>query len=256
MEHAHLPGQQYRLPSGQPYGYPPNRQTHRPITYQPPAGNPYDLPRSHACICQHDQQAHGHQQHGRPAPSRSPNVFPSRLTVNLTIDSRGNLMFNIGQEYYATIHLGFTTDKLSVFSTGPGPSQPLVEVESTGMSGTKADARWQGGQTDRLNTRDLVSMSFQVDGQVHKWVETDKREASHALGFESKKALKLVAGDNKRGQALAYWGEAKGFHYTKGTGQHAAVVHLDGRVGDVAVAAVLKLWQLRAAKKLGGAISV
>jgi hypothetical protein len=193
---------------------------------------------------------------GHPAPGRSSNIFPSRLTVKLTTDDRGDLMFNIGQEYYATIRLGFTTDKLSVYSRGRGLSQPLVEIESTGMSGTKADARWQSGQTDRFNTRDLVSMSFQVDGQSYKWVETDKKEASHALGFESKKALKLVAGDNKRGQALAYWGEAKGFHYTEGTGQYAAVGHLDGRVGDVAVAAALKLWQFRAVRKLTGAISV
>ncbi|UPK95027.1 hypothetical protein LCI18_005962 [Fusarium solani-melongenae] len=229
-------GQRPQSSSGPPPGgYAQPSPQPRPQSYPPPNAPP---------------QSH------QMAPDRPFGLFASDFMVFLDGSSSQKTM-TIGRhpgdvQYRADISFG-AHHKMQLFRMN-GMNQMLIAgAKGVGFTGSRINVNWADGRSTEMKSSDPSKIKFDVGGNTFLWVKAEKKEISGILGREAGKGFKLVR-QGMEDEALAIFSQSAKFDYSKSSGWFCFVGRgASGQMGsdwaNMAVLAMLKLWQIKALSK-------
>ncbi|KAJ3511401.1 hypothetical protein NM208_g15435 [Fusarium decemcellulare] len=262
-------------PYGQGYGQslaPPNpsQYNQNPPAYgQPPPTQPSYNPRPHSAggpqftgyAPQNPRPQSYPPQNAPPqshqmAPDRPFGLFASDFMVFL--DAGGsNKTFTLGRhpedvQYRADLSYG-GHHKMQLYRMNGMNQMFIAAVKGVGFTGSRINVNWADGRLSDMKASSADNIKFDVGGTTFLWVKAQEREISSILGRPAGKGFKLVRQGMEQ-EAFAIFSQSGKFDYTKSSGWLCFVgPAASGRMGadwaNMAVIAMLKLWQIKAISK-------
>ncbi|KAM5342619.1 hypothetical protein ACJ41O_013585 [Fusarium nematophilum] len=284
--YAQGPGNSYGYSNGQSYGHqaygqgygqnPPPYNPNPPVYGQPSQAQPSYPPRPHSAQGLHPNGYAAQNPHPRPhsyagPPPNAPQpqfnklssdrpfgLFASDFMVFLNARS-SNKTFTLGKhpgdvQYRADISFG-GHHKMQLYRMNGMGQTFIAEAKGVGFTGSRVNINWADGQFNEMKSSGAEHIKFDVGGDTFIWVKADKHEISGILGREAGKGFKLVRQGMERAEVFAVFRQSGRFDYSKSEGWLCFIGRgASGQMGphwaNMAVMAMLKLWQIKAISKM------
>ncbi|KAM0558517.1 hypothetical protein ACHAPJ_004712 [Fusarium lateritium] len=146
-----------------------------------------------------------------------------------------------------------THHKMELFHTGGGGRLFIATANSAGFTGSRIKVYWADGRSSEMKASGGDYLTFDLNGDVFEWAKAERPEISGILGRDAGKGFILERKSGK-GEAYAVFSQSGRFDVKKSTGWFCFVgPGASGQMGsdwaNIAVLAMLKLWQSKAATK-------
>ncbi|KAF4947144.1 hypothetical protein FSARC_14034 [Fusarium sarcochroum] len=146
-----------------------------------------------------------------------------------------------------------THHKMELFHTGGGGRSFIAAANSAGFTGSRINVYWADGRSSEMKASGGDYLTFDLNGDVFEWVKAERREISGILGRDAGKGF-ILGRQSGKGEAYAMFSQSGRFDVKKSTGWFCFVgPGASGQMGsdwaNIAVLAMLKLWQSKAATK-------
>ncbi|KAJ4250523.1 hypothetical protein NW762_011777 [Fusarium torreyae] len=146
-----------------------------------------------------------------------------------------------------------THHKMELFHTGGGGRLFIATANSAGFTGSRINVYWADGRSSEMKASGGDYLTFDLNGDVFEWAKAERREISGILGRDAGNGFILERKSGK-GEVYAVFSQSGRFDVKKSTGWFCFVgPGSSGQMGsdwaNIAVLAMLKLWQSKAAIK-------